>query len=111
MSDKIGKIEHLIQKGHWDKLENKYLKGDTETKLALAKACAGSEADESCNILVTLLRDSEEAVQLEAVHSLGKIGNDHTTGQLQWLLNQLPAEKTELINAIHEAIKNVRHKQ
>ncbi len=87
------------------------MNGDTETRLALAKACAASDSDESCNILITLLRDREDSVKLEAVKSLGKIGNDHATAQLQWLLNQLPAEKTELIGAIHEAIKNVRHKQ
>ena len=111
MSDKAAKIEKLVDKKHWAKLESKYLNGDEETKIALAKACSKANADETVNMLVTLLHDSSESVQLEAVKSLGVVGNDHATAQLQWLLDQLSADKTELIDAIHEAISHVRHKQ
>ena len=110
MSDKTEKIEKLVEKKHWAKLQ-KYLNGNEETKIALAKACSKADADETINMLVTLLHDPSETVQLEAVHSLRIVGNDHATTQLQWLLNQLSADKTELISAIHEAIANVRHKQ
>ena len=105
------KIEKLVEKKHWDKLQSKYLNGSDDQRLELAKACGGSDADESCNILVTLLHDENEAVQMEAVKSLGKIGNDHTTAQLQWLLSQQKKKKTELIHEIHQAIASVKHKQ
>lgn len=105
------KIDKLVEKRHWDKLQSKYLNGSDAERLELAKACGAVDADESCNILVTLLHDNNEDIQMEAVKSLGRIGNDHTTAQLQWLLGQLPETKTELIHEIHQAIANVKHKQ
>lgn len=104
------KLEKLVQKKHWDKLR-KSLRGGNEEQLALARACASSDADECCNILVTLLHEDSREVQLAAVNSLGAIGNDHATAQLQWLLTRLTPDETELIDAIHAAIKNVRNKQ
>ena len=38
MADKMAKIEKLIEKGKWDKIEAKYLKGSDEERLDLAKA-------------------------------------------------------------------------
>lgn len=103
-------MEKLVQKKHWDKLR-KHIDGKKEEKLALARACSISDADECCNILVTLLHDGDQDVQLAAVKSLGAIGNDHATVQLQWLLSQCSSDQKELIDAIHLSIKNVKNKQ
>ena len=104
------KMERLVEKKHWDKLR-KHVDGKKEEKLALAQACSTSDADEGCNILVTLIHDSDQDVQLAAVKSLGVIGNDHATVHLQWLLTQVTPDQQELIDAIHSAIKSVRNKQ
>lgn len=105
------KIRKLLEKNHWDKIQKKYLNADTATKVELANVCADFDSDESTNVLINLLHDSESTVQLAAVHSLGKIGNDHATAQLQWLLSNISPEQTDLRDAIHSAISNVRHKQ
>ena len=103
-------MEKLVQKKHWDKLR-KHIDGKKEEKLDLAQACSISDADECCNILVSLLHDNDQDVQLAAVKSLGIIGNDHATVQLQWLRSKAEPGQTELIDAIHLAIKSVRNKQ
>ena len=58
-----------------------------------------------------MMHDENAQVQLTAVKSLGKIGDDHATAQLQWLLSQTSEDKKELIAAIHDAIKHVKNKQ
>lgn len=109
MADKMAKIEKLIEKGKWDKIEAKYLKGSDEERLDLAKACATSDTDGAFNCLITLLNDKNDTVQLAAINSVGATGNDHATAQLQWLLQRLPPEKKETIDAIHAAIANVKN--
>lgn len=111
MSDVLAKVEKLVEKKKWEKLKDKFLYGDDEMRLALATACGASDTDESCNILISLLHDEDAQVQLMAVKSLGKIGDDHATAQLQWLLSQTGEDKKELTEAIHEAIKHVKNKQ
>ena len=111
MSDVMLKAEKLVEKKKWEKLKNKFLYGSDETRLALAAACGASDTDEACNILISLLHDENAQFQLTAVKSLGKIGDDHATAQLQWLLSQTSEDKKELIAAIHDAIKHVKNKQ
>lgn len=111
MSDVMVKAEKLVEKKKWEKLKNKFLYGDDAMRLALATACGSSDTDEACNILISLLHDENAQVQLAAVKSLGKIGDDHATAQLQWLLSQTGEDKKELIEAIHDAIKHVKNKQ
>lgn len=111
MSDKLEKIEKIIEKKHWAKLEKYETSHDEQIRVELAEACGKSSTDECVNTLITLLHDPAESVQLAAVKSLGLIGNDHATAQLQWLLAQQSADKTELIDAIHHAIANVKNKQ
>lgn len=101
-------IEKLVEKKHWDKLKKKYLNGNTEERLALARACGNVSADETVNILVALMQDSDAEIQLAAVESLGKVADDHTTAKLQLQLQQTPKENTRLINAIEASIHQVR---
>jgi HEAT repeat protein len=101
-------IEKMVEKKHWDKLQKKYLNGKTEERLELAKACGSVSADETVNMLVALMQDSDAEVQLAAVASLGKVADDHTTAKLQLLLRQTPKENTRLTQAIETSIRQVR---
>ncbi len=104
-------IEKLIKKDKWEALTKKYLQSDSETRLILAKACAKAENPGVNSILTTLIRDSDEKVQLEAVRSIAITGKDHEVAQLQWLLSNTPEEKSVLRDAIQDAISKVRGKR
>lgn len=104
------KIENLIKKGKWEAL-SKFLSADVGTRLALAKACANTKDPGVNSLLTTLIRDKDEKVQLEAVKSIAVTGKDHEVAQLQWVLSNAPANKTELIAATQNAIASVRGKR
>lgn len=104
---KENKIARLIKKGKWDVL-SKYLNGDTETKILLARECAKSNNPGVNSLLSTLLRDNDPKVQLEAVKALAVTGKDHEVAQLQWLLSQVPEDNRELKEAVEHAIGNCR---
>ncbi len=105
------KIEALIRKRKWDVLNNKYLRADAGTRLILAQEC-GKATDPGVNsVLTTLIRDNDEKVQLAAVKSIAATGKDHEVAQLQWLLKNLPEDKSEMKEAVQEAISKVRGKR
>ncbi len=104
-------IEKLIKKGKWEALTKKFMQADSETRLVLAKESAKADNPGVNSILTTLIRDSDEKVQLEAVKSIGITGKDHEVAQLQWLLTNTPEEKSGLRDAIQEAISKVRGKR
>ena len=103
----FGNITSMIQKGKWEKAARKVAHGNTETRLAAAKACSCSDCDESYNILIDLMKDPVEAVQLAAIESLGKTAGDRATTHLSWLESHTPAEKKELHQAIHTALNQI----
>ncbi len=100
-------MEHLVKKHQWDKIGKKLHNANIQTKTALAAACGNSSDDEASNILINLLRDSDEAVQLQAIKSLGATGNNSSKTHLQWLSNNLPDEKKEIKEAITEALSQI----
>ncbi|NLX78201.1 MAG: HEAT repeat domain-containing protein [Clostridiaceae bacterium] len=105
---KESKIARLIKRGKWDAISRKYLNSDTETKIILARECAKSKNPGVNSILSTLTRDSDSNVQLEAVKALQVTGKEHEVAQLQWLLNQVPEDNSEMIKAIELAIDSCR---
>ena len=105
------KMQKYLEKGNWDKIEKLYLYADSDTLLALAQACGKVKTDVSGNVLGILIRDPEEKIQLVAVNNLGKIGSEHHVAELQQLMERTPEEKTELVQAIHKAIKTARQKE
>lgn len=108
---KESKIENLIKKGKWETVNKKFLSGDPQTRLTLARACAKAGDPGVNSILTILIRDPDENVQMEAVKSITITGKDHEVAQLQWLLSNTPEEKAELREAIQVAIANVRGKR
>lgn len=105
---KESKIARLIKKGKWETLSKKYLNSDTDTKMMLARECAKAKDPGVNSLLSTLTRDNDPKVQLEAVKALAVTGKDHEVAQLQWLLSQVPADNTELKEAVEHAIGSCR---
>ncbi len=103
------KIQKLVSKNQWSKIEKYTHSKDPEIRKAVAAACGSSTDDGSFNTLSVLLRDPDAGVQLETVRSLGKMGNEeHASAELRWLLSKTPESNTELTSAIHTALEEMR---
>lgn len=96
-------FDSMVAKAQWDKVMGKLDRANTQTKLEIAEACSKSSDDESMNILVRLLQDTDESVQLQAVKSLGASGRNSAKTHLTWMAGRLPDSKVELKAAIKEA--------
>lgn len=94
----------MVQKNQWDKINAKLTKPNLQTKLDIAEACSKSSEDESMNILIRFLTDPDEAVQLQAIKSLGISGRANAKTHLYWLTERLPAGKEELRKAIKDSL-------
>lgn len=103
------KIAKLVKKGDWGVLSG-YLYKDTETKIALANACATSKSSDCMNLVLQILDEPENEVKLAAINTLAKVGTDHETAALQQLLMKTPKENEELRNAISAAVQAMRRK-
>jgi HEAT repeat protein len=100
-------FEHMVARNQWSKIAGKISRANVQTKLDIAEACSKSSEDESMNILTRLLTDSEEAVQLQAVKSLGIIGRSSTKTHLHWLSENLPEGRENVKQAIKEALASI----
>jgi hypothetical protein len=110
-SDK-NQFEQMVQKNKWEKIMGKLEKANVQTKLEIASACSLSNEDESMNILIRLLSDSDESVQMHSVKSLCISGRPSTKTHLHWLTEHLPAEgRDELKHAIKEAAIAITKRQ
>lgn len=104
------KLEKLVKKNQWDKINNHYVNSnDTETRRLLAEACGLSTDDGAFNTLTILVRDADRNVQLAAIASLGKVGKEeHASTELRWLLDKLGDSDAEMSEAIHNALNAMR---
>ena len=102
------KAAKLVKKRNWKKLREKYLTGDKESLLALAKACAADNSDDCCNLVTPLLDAADEEVQLAAIETLGKIGTDHVIALLRQLFAKTPESNQKLRSAILASIEQIR---
>ncbi|MFZ2539639.1 MAG: HEAT repeat domain-containing protein [Oscillospiraceae bacterium] len=109
--DKDAELEKWISTGKWDKIEKKFLYSNDENRLTLAKALSTTSADEGYNALVSLIKDENKDVQLEAIKSLGVTGSERAAAQLQWVLAKTPPTNTATIAALQAAITKVRTKK
>jgi hypothetical protein len=96
-------FEHMVEKNQWEKITGKINKANVQTRLDVAEACSLSSEDESMNILIRLLTDSDPAVQLQAVKSLGISGRSNAKTHLAWLNDRLPEGREDVRQAIKEA--------
>lgn len=104
------KLEHLVKAHQWEKISKKISSSDAKTRLAAAEACGSADDEEAANLLVHLLRDSDKAVQLMAVKSIGQVGGEAAKTHLQQLLEQ-PGDSDELKAAIKESILEINRRR
>lgn len=100
-------MEHLVKKRQWEKINKKLPSANAEARLALATACGGLSDENASNILINLLKDSDENVLLQVVKSLGNIGRDNAKTHLQALFDRLPENDTLMKNSIRESISKI----
>ena len=79
--------------------------------MEIAEACGTKVCDETSNLLIDFLKDSSDAVKMAAVRSLEKVGNDHAVMQLQWMMENLKPEQTELHDAAQRTVEALRGKR
>lgn len=104
-------FEHMVEKNQWEKISAKLTKANLQTRLEIAEACSKSSEDESMNILIRLLTDQEEAVQMEAIKSLGISGRASTKTHLHWLSEHLPEGKDNVKAAIKDSLVKISSRQ
>ena len=104
-------LEHMVEKNHWVKIQGKLNHASVQTKINIAAACSKSSEDDSMNILVRLLQDTDEAVQLQAIKSLGICGRSSVKGHLNSLSGHLPEGKEDVKQAIREAQASITKRQ
>jgi HEAT repeat protein len=102
---------HMVEKNQWDKITGKLNHANAQIKAEIAEACGQSSEDESMNILIRLLTDSDESVQMQAVKSLALSGRSNTKTHLHWLSEHLPEGREELQQAIREASAAISSRQ
>lgn len=103
------KMAKMVNRKDWNGL-SQYVNSDKETRIALAKALAGS-GDNSCiDILLRLADDNDDDVIVATCETLRKVGTDHVTADLQQILLKLPKEKQALKDELSETIQEL-HKR
>ena len=102
------KIGKLVEKKQWDKIKKKYLYADDAQELILAKECAKSDTDDSVNVLLTLLDIGGDEVKIEALKSLGIVGDDHVVSTLQLTLSKLPEGDSPLRKQLMDTLHVIR---
>ena len=104
------KIARLVKRERWTKIQKMLEKGERATRVRITAALGTSRNDDAFNILVTLLKDNDEKVQLEAIKSMGELGVDRAKVHLQDMGSKLPEEKTEFIEAIKESLAKINER-
>jgi HEAT repeat protein len=107
VADPAQKAAKLVKRNRWGKINKLLEKGDSEIRAALASELKNNRDDNSINLLIILLKDSDEKVQLEAVKSLGELRVERAKTHLQNMFKFVPEDKTELIEAIKDAIAKI----
>lgn len=105
------KIERMVLKAKWDKLNKMLAKADADTRLLIATECQKATNPGVNSILSLLIRDGDKRVQIAAIKSLGVTGTSHEASQLDWLLSNTPEDQTDVIEAIHESLPKIRGKR
>jgi hypothetical protein len=100
-------FDHMVEKNQWQQITGKLSNANARTRLDIAAACGRSKEDDSMNILIRLLNDSDESVQLQAVKSLGTNGRSTAKTHLQWLKEHLPEGRYNVKLAIKEAYVSI----
>lgn len=105
--NKTNKMRHMVDRHEWDKLLKKYGTLTAEEKVQLAEACGTSDADESGNMLITLVKENDKQIQLAAIKSLAAVGGQNAKTTLQWLMGRLTDDKADLKAPMLDAVEKI----
>ena len=106
----LEKMEKEVKKGRWYEL-SEYADGSKEEKIDLAKALAGSDNENSVEILMRLIDDNnDDEVVTAACESLKKVGSEHNTADLLEKLNSIPKEKEKIREEISSTVQQLHHR-
>lgn len=108
MREKLTELQKFIKKEKWLYVEEKYLESTPDKRMELAVELGKKPSDSGYNFLVQLLSDSDPAIVLQAVKSLGETAGDRIIAQFHWMLSKLTPEQTELKETILAAITSVK---
>lgn len=109
--NKTDKMRHMVDKNEWDKLLKKYGTLTTEEKIQLAEACGTTDADDACNMLITLVKESDKQIQLAAVKSLAIVGSQNAKTTLLWLIGNLTEDKADLKAPMLAAVEKIGNRK
>jgi HEAT repeat protein len=98
------KMEQLVKKHQWDKINKKLPDANTEQRIALATACGSSFDEGAAHTLINMLEDSDEEVLIQAIKSLGEVGSDNAKTHLRARSERLPEGNDRIKKAISESI-------
>lgn len=101
------KIERLVKRRRWNKINKLLEKSDSQTRIAFATELGNSKDDNAYNLLILLLDDSDEEVRIQTIKSLGNLGRESAKTYLQRILMSLPQEESALGEATREAISKI----
>lgn len=103
------KMEKMIKRNDWGEL-SQYVFDTKENKLALAKALAKSDSQQSIDLLLRLADDKDEDVVFATCETLRQVGDDHDTADLLTILQKLPQSETKLRDEISRTVAEL-HKR
>lgn len=112
MADKTAKMEKIVAKAKWKKLDKLVKKSVTKAKIedmiAIANACGTTSADEAYNSLIALVRNDSADVQVAALNALGKSAGDRAVATLNWMMANTAEDKPQVVEAARAALKAIK---
>ena len=101
----VKKIDRLAGKGKCEKILSFATSGNISVRVAVAKAIAQNKVDESYNMLITMLRDSDREVRKQAVISLGDWGRSSAVSHISHFAEN--TDDAELKQLCKEALDKI----
>jgi hypothetical protein len=110
MSNINKKVDKLIAKRQWDKLLHNLGEADGDSKMKIAKACGVSGGSSCIDLLSVILNDekADDALLMETISSLGKIGNDRCITLLRYFREHVDQGKAPMITAVDSSVRQIK---
>ena len=104
------KMEKYVKHHDWYAIQEE-ITGSKEGKIAAAKALAGSDSQNSIDLLLRLVDNEDEEIIYAACESLRKVGSDHDTADLLARMSKIPEDKTALREEISKTVQELHHRR
>ena len=103
------KLEKDVKRGDWYALQEKVM-GTKEEKIAAAKALAGSDSQNSIDLLLRLVDNEDEEIIYAACESLRKVGSEHDTADLLARMQKIPDDRQTIREEIGKTVQELHHR-